>query len=71
MASIALSIIGCIDYLAYGTIFTRAMFLPKKKLDVFFPARKAVDACRDGGGAVVIDAFTYVAVGLWRCGMVR
>ena len=43
MASIALSVIGCIDYLAYGTIFTRAMFLPKKKGDVFFPARKAAD----------------------------
>jgi hypothetical protein len=37
MASIALSIIGCIDYLAYGTIFMGAMFRPKKKLDVFFP----------------------------------
>ena len=36
MTSIALSVIGCIDYLAYGTIFTRAMFLPKKKLYVFF-----------------------------------
>jgi hypothetical protein len=46
MASIALSIIGCIDYLAYGTIFTRAMFRPKKKLDVFFPARKAGDEPR-------------------------
>ena len=43
MASIALSVIGCIDYLAYGTIFTRAMFRPKKKVDVFFPARKAAD----------------------------
>ena len=43
MASIALSIIGCIDYLAYGTIFTRVMFRPKKKVDVFIPARKAVD----------------------------
>ena len=43
MASIALSIIGCIDYLAYGTIFTRVMFRPKKKVDVFFPARKAAD----------------------------
>ena len=43
MASIALSVIGCIDYLAYGTIFTRAMFLPKKKGDVYFPARKAAD----------------------------
>ena len=43
MASITLSIIICIDYLAYGTIFTRAMFLPKQKLDVFFLARKAGD----------------------------
>ncbi len=43
MASIVLSIIGCIDYLAYGTIFTRAMFLPKKTLMFFFFARKAVD----------------------------
>ena len=42
MALIALSVIGCIDYLAYGTIFTRAMFRPKKKL-FFFPARKAAD----------------------------
>jgi hypothetical protein len=46
-ASIAPIVIGCIDYLAYGTIFTRAMFCPKIKLDVFFPARKAVDACRE------------------------
>jgi len=43
MASMALSVVGCIDYLAYGTIFTRATFRPKKKLDVFSPARKAVD----------------------------
>jgi hypothetical protein len=43
MALIALSVIRCIDYLAYGTIFTRAMFLPKKKGDVFFSARKAAD----------------------------
>ncbi len=28
---------------AYGTIFTRVTFRPKIKLDVFFPARKAVD----------------------------
>jgi hypothetical protein len=35
MTLIALSVIRCINYLAYGTIFTRAMFLPKKKLDVF------------------------------------
>jgi hypothetical protein len=46
-ASIPLSVVGCIDYLAYGTIFTRATFRPKIKLDVFSPARKAVDACRE------------------------
>jgi hypothetical protein len=40
MASIVLSVVGCIDYLAYGTIFTRAMFRPKKKVDVFFPPEK-------------------------------
>ncbi len=43
MASIAPIIIGCIDYLAYGTIFTRVMFCPKIILDVFFSARKAAD----------------------------
>ena len=47
MALIALRNIRCFDYLAYGTIFTREMFLPEKKLDVFFPARKAVDACQE------------------------
>ena len=43
MASIVLIVIGCNDYLACRTIFTRATFCPKIKLDVFFPARKAVD----------------------------
>jgi hypothetical protein len=42
MASIALTVIGCIDYLAYGSIFTRAMVRPKKKFDVFFSAKKSV-----------------------------
>ncbi len=42
MALIALSVVRCIDYLAYGTIFTCVMFLPKKKV-IFFPARKATD----------------------------
>jgi hypothetical protein len=40
MASIALRNIRCIDYLAYVSIFTRATFCPKIKLDVFFPAKK-------------------------------
>jgi len=40
MASIALSAVRCIDYLAYGTIFTRVMFLPKKKVMIFFPPEK-------------------------------
>jgi hypothetical protein len=43
MASIALIVIGRIDCLAYGTIFTRAMFHPKIKLDFFPPTRKAAD----------------------------
>jgi hypothetical protein len=43
MASIALTVIGCIDYLAYGTIFTRAMFCQNKILDVVFLAKKARD----------------------------
>jgi hypothetical protein len=43
MASIAPIVIGCIDYLAYGTIFTCVMFRPKIKLDVFFPTGKAAD----------------------------
>ncbi len=50
MASIALSVIGCIDYLAYRTIFTRVMFLLKKKVIffwIFFPARKAQDVRRE------------------------
>ncbi len=35
MASIALSVVGCIDYLAYyGAIFTRAVF-PAKKPKMF------------------------------------
>jgi hypothetical protein len=46
MALIAPIVIGCIDYLAYGTIFTRAMFLPKIKLE-FFPTRKSADEQRE------------------------
>jgi hypothetical protein len=43
MALIALRNIRCIDYLAYGTIFTRGDVSSKKKGDVYFPARKAAD----------------------------
>ena len=43
MASIALSVVGCIDYLAYGAIFTRATFRPKIKLGVFFFRQKSSD----------------------------
>ena len=63
MASIALSVIGCIDYLAYRTIFTRAMFCPKKKLMFFFPPEKpemSPGRGRDGdpssGGEVLYDS---------------
>jgi hypothetical protein len=54
MALIALRNIRCIDYLAYGAIFMRVIFLPKKKLNffwIFFPARKAQDVRREDGGA--------------------
>jgi hypothetical protein len=40
MAFNALIIVGRIDCLAYGTIFTRAMFRPKIKYDVFFSPEK-------------------------------
>ncbi len=46
MASIALTVIGCIDYLAYGSIFTRAMFRPKKS-SMFFSAKKSIDDRRE------------------------
>jgi hypothetical protein len=48
MASIALTVIGCIDHLAYGSIFMRAMFRPKK-VRCFFFAKKSVDDRREGG----------------------
>jgi len=34
MASIMPIVIGCIDYLAYGSIFTLVFFVRKIKLDV-------------------------------------
>jgi hypothetical protein len=50
MASIVPIVIGCIDYLAYGTIFTHAMFRPKIKIDVFFlPENPQMIAGRWGG----------------------
>jgi hypothetical protein len=36
MTLIVLRIVRCIDYLAYGGIFTRAMFQPKIKGEFFF-----------------------------------
>jgi hypothetical protein len=47
MASIVVSVVGCIDYLAYGTIFTRVTFRPKIKLDVFFPRQKSPNERRE------------------------
>jgi hypothetical protein len=52
MASIALTVAGCIDYLAYGTIFTLAMFLPKINLMFFF--RQKSRRCLPGGGGWVM-----------------
>jgi len=51
MASIAPILIGCIDYLAYGTIFTCAMFCPKINL-MFFFTRKAGDEPAPESGMV-------------------
>ena len=42
MALIVLTVIGCIDYLAYDTFFTCAIFY-LEKVDVFFPAKRAQD----------------------------
>jgi hypothetical protein len=51
MALIALRNIRCIDYLAYVSIFTRAMFRSKTKLDVFFsPEKPQMSAGRWWGG---------------------
>jgi hypothetical protein len=49
MALIALTSIGCIIYLALGTVFMRAMFRQRqqeRKPDLFFSAKKAQDVCR-------------------------
>ena len=43
MASIALSIVGCIDYLAYGSIFTHAVFpfiAKEVEIEFLIPAKK-------------------------------
>jgi hypothetical protein len=57
MALVAPILIRCTDYLAYGTIFTHAMFSPKQKLGVLF-ARKAVD-----------ERWEVVQAGPTNCGM--
>jgi hypothetical protein len=50
MASIALSVNGCIDYLAYGAIFTRAVFLfVAKEATTFFYSRQKSRRCPPGG----------------------
>jgi hypothetical protein len=49
MALIALTSIGCIIYLALGTVLMCAMFCwqqREKKPDLFFPAKKVQDVCR-------------------------
>jgi hypothetical protein len=60
MASIALTVIGCIDYLAYGTIFTCATFCQKRIVDVFFlPKKPKMSAGRWCGG--------QQRLGVWAC----
>jgi hypothetical protein len=55
MASIALTVIGPIDLLAYGTILTRVMFR-LKKIWMFFPTKKAQHVCR---GVMPWGNYTY------------
>jgi hypothetical protein len=46
MALIVLTSIGCIMYLALGTVLMHAMFCrwqQERKLDLFFPSKKAQD----------------------------
>jgi hypothetical protein len=53
MASIALTSIGCIIYLALGTVLMRTMFRwrqRERKLDLFFSAKKAQDVRRGERG---------------------
>ncbi len=60
MASIALTVIRCIDYLAHGTIFRSAMFCQKKILDDFFHQKSPRWVL--GGGAEGNSS--------WECGLV-
>jgi len=54
MTSIAVIVIRCTDYLAYGTIFTRAMFRPNIKLDVFFRQKSRRWMLGGGGRAAFL-----------------
>ena len=62
MASIAPIVIECIDYLAYITFFTRAMFC-------LFPTRKAADERWEVVG--LVNVFTMVLPLVHWCGMVQ
>jgi hypothetical protein len=67
-ASIALSVVGCIDYLAYGAIFTRAVFpfvAKEAKKWVFWFPQKAQDVCRE-------EVYhTIVLSCCWFCAVMR
>ncbi len=43
MTSIAQTVIGCIDYLAFLSIFICVMLRPKNKLNAFYPTKKSQD----------------------------
>ena len=60
MASIAPIVIRCIEYLAYGTIFTHVMFRQKIKPDVFSPARKAIDEPGHHPPRLILDYLTGI-----------
>jgi hypothetical protein len=62
IASIVPIVIGCIDYLAYGAIFTftSAMFRPKIKFDVFFCRKSHRWAL--GGGVCTLWDWAWAAI---------
>ncbi len=69
MALIALTIIGCIDFLAFRYISTRVMFCPKNKLNVFFFAKKSQDVCREEvlGLSGWLQVFPPHFFTVWNC----
>ncbi len=75
MALIALSIVGCIDYLAYGRIFTHVVFpfvAKEAKNWVFYSRKNAQDVCwEEVFGLLICCVFSFFSGGktrqIWKC----